>query len=85
MSVTRTPDGRLIIDFNGTSPQAKGPINHAGNYADWPVWDKLFGTYRAPAAAPLAYGFEDAASRRVGAMLVCIDVNREAAPIVRHD
>jgi sterol desaturase/sphingolipid hydroxylase (fatty acid hydroxylase superfamily) len=58
---------------------------HAGNYADWPVWDKLFGTYRAPATAPLAYGFEEAATRRVGAMLACLDVNSAAAPIVRHD
>src|SRR5690349_7597100 len=58
---------------------------HAGNYADWPVWDKLFGTYRAPATAPLTYGFEDAATRRIGAMLACIDVNRAAAPIVRHE
>jgi N-methylhydantoinase B len=33
MTLTRTAD-RLVIDFTGTSPQAKGPINHAGNYAD---------------------------------------------------
>src|SRR6266702_630810 len=33
MALTRT-GGRLIIDFAGTSPQARGPINHAGNYAD---------------------------------------------------
>jgi N-methylhydantoinase B len=33
MTLTRTAD-QLILDFNGTSPQAKGPINHAGNYAD---------------------------------------------------
>jgi N-methylhydantoinase B len=25
---------KLILDFTGTGPQAKGPINHAGNYAD---------------------------------------------------
>ncbi len=25
---------RLILDFNGTGPQAKGPINHCGDYAD---------------------------------------------------
>src|SRR5690625_4199615 len=25
---------RLIIDFTGTGPQAKGPINHCGDYAD---------------------------------------------------
>src|SRR6267378_3349676 len=33
ITLTRTAD-RLVIDFTGTSPQAKGPINHAGNYAD---------------------------------------------------
>jgi N-methylhydantoinase B len=27
-------DARLIIDFTGTSPQAKGPINHVGDAAD---------------------------------------------------
>jgi N-methylhydantoinase B len=25
---------KLIVDFTGTAPQAKGPINHCGNYAD---------------------------------------------------
>ncbi len=25
---------KLIIDFTGTAPQAKGPINHCGDYAD---------------------------------------------------
>ncbi len=33
IALTRTGD-RIKIDFTGTSPQAKGPINHAGNYAD---------------------------------------------------
>ena len=33
MTLTKA-DERLVIDFSGTSPQAKGPINHAGNYAD---------------------------------------------------
>jgi N-methylhydantoinase B len=32
ISLTKSGD-KLIIDFNGTSPQAKGPINHAGDYA----------------------------------------------------
>jgi N-methylhydantoinase B len=32
ITLTRAGDG-LRIDFTGTSPQAKGPINHAGNYA----------------------------------------------------
>jgi len=58
---------------------------HAGNYADWPIWDKLLGTYRAPAQSPLEYGFADAASRRFGAMLAFFDVNRNEAPIARHE
>ncbi|HUB40838.1 MAG TPA: hydantoinase B/oxoprolinase family protein [Streptosporangiaceae bacterium] len=32
--LTRTSEPKLIIDFTGTGPQAKGPINHCGNYAD---------------------------------------------------
>jgi N-methylhydantoinase B len=32
IALTRAGDG-LRIDFSGTGPQAKGPINHAGNYA----------------------------------------------------
>jgi N-methylhydantoinase B len=38
ITLTKTSDGadgpRLVIDFTGTSPQAKGPINHCGDYAD---------------------------------------------------
>ena len=39
ITLTRTaaddPDGeRLVLDFDGTSPQAKGPINHCGDYSD---------------------------------------------------
>jgi N-methylhydantoinase B len=38
ITLTRTADDgpggpKLIIDFNGTGPQAKGPINHCGNFA----------------------------------------------------
>jgi N-methylhydantoinase B len=32
MTLTKTRD-RIVIEFAGTSPQAKGPINHAGDYA----------------------------------------------------
>src|SRR5699024_8525194 len=40
ITLTKVSDGdgvtgaRLILDFTGTSPQAKGPINHCANYAD---------------------------------------------------
>jgi len=33
ITLTKVPD-KLILDFTGTSPQAKGPINHCGDYAD---------------------------------------------------
>jgi N-methylhydantoinase B len=33
ITLTRTTD-RIVLDFAGTSPQAKGPINHCGDYAD---------------------------------------------------
>ncbi len=34
MTVDHNAPEPLVIDFTGTSPQAKGPINHAGDYAD---------------------------------------------------
>jgi N-methylhydantoinase B len=33
MTMTKTPD-RILCDLTGTGPQAIGPINHAGDYAD---------------------------------------------------
>ncbi|CAN5746647.1 hypothetical protein BH18ACT15_BH18ACT15_05040 [soil metagenome] len=33
ITLTKTAD-KLTLDFTGTSPQARGPINHAGDYAD---------------------------------------------------
>jgi N-methylhydantoinase B len=33
ITMTKVPD-KLILDFTGTSRQAKGPINHCGDYAD---------------------------------------------------
>ena len=33
MTMTKTPD-RIVCDLTGTGPQARGPINHAGDYAD---------------------------------------------------
>ncbi len=33
ITLTRTADN-IVLDFAGTSPQAKGPINHCGDYAD---------------------------------------------------
>lgn len=47
---------------------------HAYNYANVPLWDVVFGTYRNPATFPEAYGFWDGASSRFGAMLIGRDV-----------
>jgi sterol desaturase/sphingolipid hydroxylase (fatty acid hydroxylase superfamily) len=49
---------------------------HAGNYASLPIWDLLFGTFRDAEDFATEAGFYDGASRRVGAMLVGIDVSR---------
>ena len=48
---------------------------HYYNYADFPVWDMLFGTFRNPTNYIGECGFEDPADRRIGAMLAFADVN----------
>jgi N-methylhydantoinase B len=60
ITLTRAPDGspggpKLILDFAGTSPQAKGPINHAGNYAD--------GNFLAKWLAPVLRNLADTPAR----------------------
>ena len=54
---------------------------HAFNYADLPLWDILFGTFRNPKAWDAKCGFGDEAEGRVGAMLAGRDVSapRDAA------
>lgn len=34
LTMDSTADVPLVIDFTGTGPQAKGPINHCGDYSD---------------------------------------------------
>ena len=48
---------------------------HAGNYSDWPLWDKVFGTYRAPIEEPVRVGFDRAGFAEQLKMLGFIDVN----------
>ena len=48
---------------------------HGGNYSDWPLWDKVFGTYRAPVKEPVQVGFESAGFAEQLKMLAFIDVN----------
>jgi sterol desaturase/sphingolipid hydroxylase (fatty acid hydroxylase superfamily) len=50
---------------------------HAHNYADLPLWDIVFGTFRNPPAADRpAQGFYDGASRRLIVLLLFRDVSR---------
>jgi N-methylhydantoinase B len=60
ITLTRTPSDepggpRLILDFTGTGPQAKGPINHCANYAD--------GNFLAKWLAPILRNLADTPER----------------------
>ena len=52
---------------------------HAYNYADLPLWDMVFGTFKNPERFEAEAGFYEGASRRVGAMLLGRDVIRPPA------
>ena len=52
---------------------------HRDNYADLPVFDMLFGTFRNPARYAPDTGFWQGASSRVGDMLLLRDVSTQAA------
>jgi len=51
---------------------------HANNYADFPLWDMLAGTWRNPRDFDGECGFDAPADRRFGAMLAWRDVNADA-------
>ena len=61
--------GRLILDFTGTSPQARGPINHAGNYAD--------GVFLKKWLAPILRNLADSPER-----MAELDVNEGVVPLI---
>ena len=47
---------------------------HKFNYADLPIFDIVFGTFRNPEGYEMETGFYDGASSRIGDMLLCKDV-----------
>ncbi len=61
--------GRIILDFHGTSPQAKGPINHCGNYSD--------GVFLAKWLAPILRNLADTPDR-----MAQLDVNEGVVPLI---
>ncbi|MBA2463814.1 MAG: hydantoinase B/oxoprolinase family protein [Nocardioidaceae bacterium] len=74
ITLTRTaaddPAGeRLILDFHGTAPQAKGPINHCGDYAD--------GNFLKKWLAPILRNLADSPER-----MAELDVNEGVVPLI---
>jgi sterol desaturase/sphingolipid hydroxylase (fatty acid hydroxylase superfamily) len=49
---------------------------HSYNYADLPLWDMLFGTFRNPRAWEARCGFGPASEHRLLDMLLGVDLNR---------
>jgi sterol desaturase/sphingolipid hydroxylase (fatty acid hydroxylase superfamily) len=49
---------------------------HKNNYADLPMWDMLFGTYRNPATVEIDCGFEPERESRVLDMLAFKDIHK---------
>ena len=68
ITLTKTPD-KIIIDFTGTSPQAKGPINHCGDYAD--------GNFLKKWLAPILRNLADTPER-----MAELDVNEGVVPLI---
>ncbi len=60
---------KLVIDFTGTAPQAKGPINHCGDYAD--------GNFLVKWLAPILRNLADTPER-----MAELDVNEGVVPLV---
>ena len=60
---------RLVLDFHGTSPQAKGPINHCGDYAD--------GNFLKKWLAPVLRNLADTPER-----MAELDVNEGVVPLI---
>jgi N-methylhydantoinase B len=59
----------LVIDFTGTGPQARGPINHCGDYAD--------GNFLAKWLAPILRNLADTPER-----MAQLDVNEGVVPLI---
>ncbi|GGK71876.1 5-oxoprolinase [Sphaerisporangium melleum] len=69
LTVDHSAKRPLVIDFTGTSPQAKGPINHAGDYAD--------GVFLKKWLAPILRNLADTPER-----MAELDVNEGVVPLI---
>jgi N-methylhydantoinase B len=68
ITLTKTPE-KLILDFTGTSAQAKGPINHCADYAG--------GVFLAKWLAPILRNLADTPER-----MAQLDVNEGVVPLI---
>jgi len=68
ITLTKTPE-KLVLDFTGTSPQARGPINHAADYAE--------GNFLAKWLAPILRNLADTPER-----MAELDVNEGVVPLL---
>ncbi len=68
ITLTKT-DEKLIVDFTGTGPQARGPINHCADYAD--------GNFLKKWLAPILRNLADTPER-----MAELDVNEGVVPLI---
>ena len=69
LTMDSTAEAPLILDFHGTSPQAKGPINHCGDYAD--------GNFLKKWLAPILRNLAETPER-----MAELDVNEGVVPLI---
>ena len=69
LTMDSTRDVPLVLDFTGTSPQARGPINHCGDYAD--------GNFLKKWLAPILRNLADTPER-----MAELDVNEGIVPLI---
>jgi N-methylhydantoinase B len=68
ITLTKLPD-KIIVDFTGTSPQARGPINHCADYAE--------GNFLKKWLAPILRNLADTPER-----MAELDVNEGVVPLI---
>ncbi|HEY9496906.1 MAG TPA: hydantoinase B/oxoprolinase family protein, partial [Intrasporangium sp.] len=69
LTKTSADGGKIVIDFTGTSPQAKGPINHCGDYVG--------GNFLKKWLAPILRNLADTPER-----MAELDVNEGIVPLI---
>jgi N-methylhydantoinase B len=69
LTMDSSADVPLVIDFTGTGPQAKGPINHCGDYAD--------GNFLKKWLAPILRNLAETPER-----MAELDVNEGVVPLI---